>query len=105
MQIPVPFRAVLFERVSSGRLDFRDQRTLVGETRIRVLPNLDIKTGAAWEFVNATDTVEYRAGIDWRFDCWSLSALYINRHNGESEFRFQVNLLGVGQVGTSARPF
>ncbi|HEX7787743.1 MAG TPA: LPS assembly protein LptD, partial [Methylomirabilota bacterium] len=81
------------------------QRTLVGETRIRVLPNLDIKTGAAWEFVNATDTVEYRAGIDWRFDCWSLSALYINRHNGESEFRFQVNLLGVGQVGTSARPF
>ena len=81
------------------------QRTLTGETRIRVLQNLDIKTGAAWEFVNGTDAVEYRAGIDWRFDCWSLSALYINRHNGESEFRFQVNLLGVGQVGTSARPF
>jgi LPS-assembly protein len=81
------------------------QRTLTGETRIRVLPNLDIKTGAAWEFVNGTEAVEYRAGIDWRFDCWSVSALYINRHNGESEFRFQVNLLGLGQVGTTARPF
>jgi hypothetical protein len=77
---------------------------MTGESRIRVLPNLEVKTGAAWEFVNGATSVEYRGGFEWRLDCWSISAVYINRHGGESEFRFSVNLLGLGQLGTSAKP-
>jgi hypothetical protein len=43
-------------------------------------------------------------GIDWRFNCWSVMAEYVNRHGDENEFRVSVNLLGLGQLGTSARP-
>jgi hypothetical protein len=28
---------------------------------------------------------------------------YINRHRDENEFRFSINLLGVGQSGSTAR--
>jgi len=42
-------------------------------------------------------------GIDWRFSCWSVMAEYVNRQGDENEFRISVNLLGLGQVGTSAR--
>ena len=63
-----------------------------------------MRAGAAWELVNGTASVEVRGGFEWRFDCWSISAIYINRHHSDSEFRFSVNLLGIGQVGTSARP-
>jgi hypothetical protein len=38
-----------------------------------------------------------------RFSCWSIMAEYVNRHGDENEFRISINLLGVGQVGTSAR--
>jgi LPS-assembly protein len=80
------------------------QRTLTAEGTARVLPNLEVRAGTAWELVNSATSVEFRGGIDWRFDCWSISATYIHRHSGESEFRFSVNLLGLGQVGTSAKP-
>jgi LPS-assembly protein len=80
------------------------QRTLTAEGTARVLPNFEVRAGAAWELVNGTASVEVRGGFEWRFDCWSISAIYINRHHSDSEFRFQVNLLGLGQVGTSARP-
>jgi LPS-assembly protein len=80
------------------------QRTMTAESRVRVLPNLEVRTGAAWEFVNGAGSVEYRGGIEWRLDCWSISMIYVKRHGGDNEFRFSVNLLGVGQVGTSAKP-
>jgi LPS-assembly protein len=80
------------------------QRTLTAEGTARVLPNLEVRAGTAWELVNSATSVEFRGGIDWRFDCWSISATYIHRHSGETEFRFSVNLLGLGQVGTSAKP-
>ena len=34
----------------------------------------------------------------------TVMAEYVNRHGDENEFRISVNLLGLGQVGTSARP-
>jgi len=80
------------------------QRTLTAEGTARILPNFEVRAGAAWELVNGTASVEVRGGFEWRFDCWSISAIYINRHHSDSEFRFSVNLLGIGQVGTSARP-
>jgi hypothetical protein len=51
--------------------------------------------------VSGATSVEARVGFEWRFDCWSISAIYINRHHSDSEFRFSVNLLGLGQIGTS----
>ena len=80
------------------------QRTLTAEGTARVLPNFEVRAGAAWELVNGATSVEVRGGFEWRFDCWSISAIYINRHHSDSEFRFSVNLLGIGQIGTSARP-
>jgi LPS-assembly protein len=80
------------------------QRTLTAEGTARVLPSLELRAGAAWELINGGTSVEVRGGFEWHFDCWSISAIYINRHNRDSEFRFSVNLLGLGQIGTSARP-
>jgi hypothetical protein len=80
------------------------QRTLTAEATARVLPNFEVRAGAAWELVNGATSVELRGGFEWRFDCWSIMATYIKRHQGDNEFRFSVNLLGIGQVGTSARP-
>jgi LPS-assembly protein len=80
------------------------QRTLTAEGTVRILPNVDLRGGAAWELINGVASVEARGGFEWRFDCWSISAVYVNRHHSDSEFRFSVNLLGVGQVGSSARP-
>lgn len=67
-----------------------------------MLSNLEIRGATSWD-VLAGRAVENRVGIDWRFSCWSVTAEYVNRHNSESEFRVIVNLLGVGQVGSSAR--
>jgi LPS-assembly protein len=77
------------------------QRTLTAEGTARVLPSLELRAGAAWELINGGTSVEVRGGFEWHFDCWSISAIYINRHNRDSEFRFSVNLLGLGQIGTS----
>jgi hypothetical protein len=44
--------------------------------------------------------VETRIGIDWRFQCFSISAEYVNRHANENQFHLSISLLGVGQIGT-----
>ena len=77
------------------------QRTLTADGTARVLPSLELRAGAAWELINGGTSVEVRGGFTWQFDCWSISAIYINRHNRDSEFRFSLNLLGLGQIGTS----
>jgi len=84
---------------------FNEQATtryLRAESVVRLLSNLDVRGATAWDVLKGT-AIENRVGIDWRFSCWSVSAEYVNRHNVENEFRFMVNLLGVGQTGTSAR--
>ncbi|HTI52587.1 MAG TPA: LPS assembly protein LptD [Verrucomicrobiae bacterium] len=75
---------------------------LRAETLVKVLNNLDVRGATSWDVLKGR-AIENRIGVDWRFSCWSVSAEYVNRHNDESEFRIMVNLLGVGQVGTSAR--
>ena len=77
-------------------------RYLRAESVVRLLSNLDVRGATAWDVLKG-QAIENRVGIDWRFSCWSVSAEYVNRHNDENEFRFMVNLLGVGQTGTSAR--
>jgi hypothetical protein len=98
---------VIYPNVSfSAGPRFNEQtglRTLVTEATARVLPNFSVNAGGAWDVTNGVTSAEIRGGIEWRFACWSITALYVNRNRGDSEFRFSVNLLGVGQVATSAR--
>jgi hypothetical protein len=79
-----------------------NSRYLRAESVVKVLNNLDVRGATSWDVLKGR-AIENRIGIDWRFSCWSVSAEYVNRHSDESEFRVMVNLLGVGQVGTSAR--
>jgi len=69
---------------------------------VKVRSNVDVRGSTAWD-VRRGQAIENRVGIDWRFSCWSVMAEYVNRRGDENEFRISINLLGLGQVGTSAR--
>ena len=78
------------------------QRTVKAEVTAKITRNLDLR-GATFFDVSNGLPVEARGGFDWRFDCWAIMVEYINRHRDENEFRFSINLLGVGQSGSTAR--
>jgi LPS-assembly protein len=63
---------------------------------------VDAKASSAWD-VTAGRATEIIGGLDIHFDCWAIKTEYIYRYGQDSEFRFSVNLLGVGQTGTTAR--
>ena len=65
----------------------------------KILSNLDAHVGAGYD-VRKGSSVENRVGIDWRFQCFAITAEYVNRHDNENQVRFSISLLGVGQVGT-----
>ena len=60
----------------------------------------DAKVTSVWD-VTAGRATEARGGLDLHFDCWSITTEYVYRYGQDSEFRFSINLLGVGQAGTS----
>ncbi|MFI5326838.1 MAG: LPS-assembly protein LptD [Candidatus Rokuibacteriota bacterium] len=80
-----------------------NSRYAKAEALVKVLSNVDVRGSTAWD-VTRGRSIENRVGVDWRFNCWSIIAEYVNRNGGESEFRASINLLGLGQLGTSARP-
>ncbi len=80
-----------------------NSRYAKAEALVKVLSNVDIRGSTAWDVLRER-SIENRVGVDWRFSCWSIIAEYVNRNGGESEFRASINLLGLGQFGTSARP-
>jgi len=65
----------------------------------KLLSNLDAHAAIGYDVRNGS-SVESRVGVDWRFQCFAISAEYVNRHKDENEFRFFISLLGVGQTGT-----
>jgi len=65
----------------------------------KVLANLDVHGGIGYDVMKG-QLVETRFGIDWRFQCFSISAEYVNRHANENQFHLSISLLGVGQIGT-----
>jgi LPS-assembly protein len=79
-------------------------RTVTAEATARVWRNVDVRASGAWDVTNGVTSAEIRGGIDWRFSCWSIMAEYVNRNHGGNEFRISVNLLGIGQFGTSVKP-
>jgi hypothetical protein len=79
-----------------------NSRYAKAEALVKVLSNVDVRGSTAWDVLRGR-AIENRVGIDWRFSCWSVMAEYVNRRGDENEFRISINLLGLGQVGTSAR--
>ena len=63
---------------------------------------VDAKVSSAWDVTSGRAT-EARGGLDIHFDCWAITTEYVHRYGQDSEFRFSVNLLGLGQTSTSAR--
>ena len=80
-----------------------NSRYAKAEALVKLFSNIDVRGSTAWDVLRSR-SIENRVGIDWRFNCWSVMAEYVNRHGDENEFRVSVNLLGLGQLGTSARP-
>ncbi len=80
-----------------------NSRYAKAEALVKVLSNVDVRGSTAWDVLRGR-SIENRVGVDWRFSCWSIIAEYVNRHGDENEFRVSLNLLGLGQLGTSARP-
>jgi hypothetical protein len=63
---------------------------------------VDARASSAWDITNGRAT-EARGGLDIHFDCWAITGEYIHRYGQDSEFRFSINLLGLGQTSTSTR--
>jgi LPS-assembly protein len=63
---------------------------------------VDSKVSSAWDVTNGRAT-EARGGLNIHFDCWAITTEYVHRYGQDSEFRFSVNLLGLGQTSTSAK--
>jgi LPS-assembly protein len=89
-----------------------EQRTnfLQGTIRAELTNNVVAHVATNWDM--RTDTfVENRYGLDFRFQCYEVSVVFIDRSreagrsHADEEFRFSVNLLGLGgPLRTSVGP-
>jgi LPS-assembly protein len=77
-------------------------RFLQAAATARLTRFVDAKASSAWDVTNGRAT-EARGGLDIHFDCWAITTEYVHRYGQDSEFRFSISLLGVGQAGTGAR--
>jgi hypothetical protein len=73
--------------------------TANGSIAARITSYLNARVSTEWDVRNGTK-VENRFGVDLHFQCWAILLEYVDRHNNEDEFRFSVNLLGLGQTGS-----
>ena len=79
---------------------------LQGSVSVDIWRNLVVRAQTNWDI--RTDTfVESRFGLDFKFDCWAVSAEYVKRskdiatgQNADDEFRFSLHLLGLGNIAS-----
>ena len=97
VQIPGTFNP------GNGRPSNEATNFLQGEARVELLRNLYGRLKTNYD-LRTTSVVETRFGFDFKFDCWALSVDYTRRNpdrpgkNPDNEFRFSLNLLGLGNV-------
>ena len=72
-----------------------------GEVLAKLSRYLDVRGSTNWDVKSGT-VVESRVGVGIHCQCGSIVLEYVNREKNEDEFRFSVNLLGLGQVGSRA---
>ncbi|MGH7345615.1 MAG: LPS-assembly protein LptD, partial [Candidatus Rokuibacteriota bacterium] len=76
---------------------------LQGAASVEILRNLTGRVKTNWN-IQSTNLVETRFGLDFKFDCWAVSLDYVRRYpdrpgkDPDNEFRFALNLLGLGNV-------
>ena len=76
---------------------------LQGAASVEILRNLNGRVKTNWN-IQSTNLVETRFGLDFKFDCWAVSLDYVRRYpdrpgkSPDNEFRFALNLLGLGNV-------
>jgi LPS-assembly protein len=73
--------------------------TANGAVAARLTPYLNLRASTEWD-VLAGVKVESRVGVEILWQCWAVFLEYVDRHKDEDEFRFSVNLLGLGQTGS-----
>jgi LPS-assembly protein len=73
--------------------------TVNGSVLAKLGSHMNVRASTEYDVLNGTK-VENRVGVDIHFQCWAILLEYIDRHRSEDEFRFSVNLLGLGQTGT-----
>ena len=69
------------------------------EVAARITTHVNARASSHWDLRKGTK-VENRFGVDIHFQCWAILLEYVDRHKDEDEFRFSINLLGIGQTGT-----
>src|SRR5262249_9187995 len=79
---------------------------LQGQTSVEVWRNLVVHAKTNYD-LRTTSNVETRLGADFKFDCWAVTVEYVRRSpdrpgaSSDNEFRFSLNLLGLGHVATT----
>ena len=79
--------------------DISGSNFVTANASAKILANLDAHVASNYD-IRAGQFVENRVGIDWRFQCFAISAEYVRRHNSENQFNVSISLLGIGQIGT-----
>jgi LPS-assembly protein len=85
--------------VGSRYNDIIGTNYLTGQVAAKLFANFDAHVGVGYDVWNSA-SIENRVGFDWRFQCFAISAEYVNRKHNENSFHLSVNLLGIGQTGT-----
>lgn len=81
------------------RFSDREQVEFVrGQLQAKVSRYLDVRGGVNWDTRDGV-VVESRFGVDLHWQCFTVVLEYVERARDEDEFRFGVNLLGLGGIG------
>jgi LPS-assembly protein len=97
VQIPYTFNP------GNGLMSNQATHFLQGAANVEILRNLYGRVKTNWD-IRTTSVVESRFGVDIKFDCWAVSLDYVRRNperpgkSPDNEFRFSLNLLGLGNV-------
>ena len=96
--------ATLWDVTATAGTRFDDKANLEfvkGQVQAKVSRYLDVRAATNWDVRTGTN-VESRFGLEIHCQCASITLEYVSREKNEDEFRFSVNLLGLGQVGSRA---
>jgi hypothetical protein len=77
-------------------------RFIQASATARLTRNINARAASYWDVTNGRAT-EARGGLDIHFDCWAITVEYVHRYAQDDEYRFSINLLGLGQTGTGVR--
>jgi LPS-assembly protein len=96
--------ATFWDVTTTAGTSFDDQANIEfvrGDILAKLSRYLDVRGSTRWDVKSGTN-VESRVGVEIHCQCASIMVEYVAREHNESEVRFSVNLLGLGQVGSRA---